>query len=256
LEEGIGFAEQLTPQEVLLDRFGCARALKLSAPAEGNTRPEPGSSARAALASEASGQRGDSIVPAHSASEDARERTDDTRPEPGSSARAALTSEASGQRGDSIVRAHSASEDARERTDDTRPEPGSSAREVVLPARSILVAAGTQPNTVLGREEPQHVRIDGKYFQSFDEDGRKVAPERITNPAAAHVLMSLRADGRAISFFGDLHPSFAGNVVKAMASAKRGYPVVSRMLARLAPSTLAPSALIARLTGELRATVH
>ena len=39
-----------------------------------------------ALASEASGQRGDR---AHSASEDARERADDTRPEPGSTARAA-----------------------------------------------------------------------------------------------------------------------------------------------------------------------
>ena len=42
----------------------------------------------AALASEASDQRGDSIMRAHSASEDARERADDTRPEPGSSARA------------------------------------------------------------------------------------------------------------------------------------------------------------------------
>jgi glycerol-3-phosphate acyltransferase PlsX len=43
---------------------------------------------RAALASEASGQRGNSEVSAHSASEDARECADDTRPEPGSSARA------------------------------------------------------------------------------------------------------------------------------------------------------------------------
>jgi tetratricopeptide (TPR) repeat protein len=42
-----------------------------------------------ALASEASGQRDNSIVRAHSASEDARKRADDTRPEPGSSARAA-----------------------------------------------------------------------------------------------------------------------------------------------------------------------
>ena len=41
-----------------------------------------------ALASEASGQRGDFKVRAPSASEDARERADDTRPEPGSSARA------------------------------------------------------------------------------------------------------------------------------------------------------------------------
>jgi hypothetical protein len=43
----------------------------------------------AALTSEASGQRGDSKVRAHSASEDARERAGDTRPEPGSSARIA-----------------------------------------------------------------------------------------------------------------------------------------------------------------------
>src|SRR3954468_4512669 len=41
-----------------------------------------------ALASEARGQRGDSQIRAHSASEDARERADDTRPEPGSSPRA------------------------------------------------------------------------------------------------------------------------------------------------------------------------
>jgi ABC-type Fe3+/spermidine/putrescine transport system ATPase subunit len=42
-----------------------------------------------ALASEASGQRGDSKARAHSASEDARERADGTPPELGSSARAA-----------------------------------------------------------------------------------------------------------------------------------------------------------------------
>jgi NAD(P)H-flavin reductase len=68
--------------------------------------------------------------------------------------------------------------------------------------------------------------------------------------------MSLREDGRAISFFGDLHPSFAGNVVKAMASAKQGYPVVSRILSRQAPSSISPQALIARLNEELRASVH
>ena len=44
----------------------------------------------AALASEASGQRGDPKVRAHSTSDDARKRADDTPPEPGSSARARL----------------------------------------------------------------------------------------------------------------------------------------------------------------------
>jgi NADPH-dependent glutamate synthase beta subunit-like oxidoreductase/NAD(P)H-flavin reductase len=175
LEEGIAFAERLTPEEVLLDQFGAARALRLS-----STQASSNGQADAPTAT----------------------------------------------------------------------------RDVVMPARSILVAAGTQPNTVLGREEPQHVTIDGKYFQAFDENGQKVAPERVTKPSAAHVLMSVRADGRAISFFGDLHPSFAGNVVKAMASAKQGYPVVSRVLARQAPSALVPAELIARLDDELRPSVH
>ena len=65
-------------------------------------------------------------------------------------------------------------------------------------------------------------------------------PERISKPDRAYVLMSLRPDGRAISFFGDLHPSFSGNVVKAMASAKQGYPVVSRMLAAKRPAEPTP----------------
>jgi hypothetical protein len=33
-----------------------------------------------------------------------------------------------------------------------------------------------------------------------------------------------------MSFFGDLHNEYAGNVVKAMASAKHGYPVISELL--------------------------
>ena len=41
------------------------------------------------------------------------------------------------------------------------------------------------------------------------------------SPSQLAVLMSLRPDGKAISFFGDLHPSFSGNVVKAMGGAKR-----------------------------------
>ncbi|MDE1932287.1 MAG: FAD-dependent oxidoreductase, partial [Alphaproteobacteria bacterium] len=39
---------------------------------------------------------------------------------------------------------------------------------VTLPAKTILVAAGTQPNTVLGREDPHNVKLDGRYFQAYD----------------------------------------------------------------------------------------
>ncbi len=128
--------------------------------------------------------------------------------------------------------------------------------EVVLPARTILVAAGTQPNTVLAREDPAHVALDGRYFQALDEEGNKVTPQRVAKPDAAHVLMSQMEDGRAVSFWGDLHPSFAGNVVKAMGGATRGYPVVSRTLAHRAPSAPTPETLKVRLDDELRARVH
>jgi len=111
--------------------------------------------------------------------------------------------------------------------------------EAVLPARAILVAAGTQPNTVLAREDGR-IALDGKYFQAIDEDGNPVVPARaLSKPDAAYVLMHRAEDGRCISFFGDLHPSFFGNVVKAMGSAKRGYPVVSRALAARPPATAA-----------------
>jgi len=127
---------------------------------------------------------------------------------------------------------------------------------VTLAARSILVAAGTQPNTVLSREHPDTFFVNGRYFQAVDEEGNPVDPERLAKPDKAHVLLSIRPDGRSMSFFGDLHPSFAGNVVKAMASAKRGYPVVSRTLERMKQAKGDPAALLERLNREWRAVVH
>ena len=95
----------------------------------------------------------------------------------------------------------------------------------ILPARTILVAAGTQPNTVLAREDRAHFALDGRYFELRREDGSIASPlPGLAKPAQPAVLTHIRADGRAISFFGDLHPSYHGNVVKAMASARQGYP--------------------------------
>ncbi|MBK8540185.1 MAG: FAD-dependent oxidoreductase [Ardenticatenia bacterium] len=133
--------------------------------------------------------------------------------------------------------------------------------ETTLPARSILVAAGTVPNTVLAREQGG-ILLDGKFFQAVDEDGEPVTPERKVKPAAVHVLMNPgAADGDAdqagrASFFGDLHPSFAGNVVAAMASARAGYGVIGKSLARRAPRGGTAPDLFARLNEELRPTVH
>ncbi|HEY3458256.1 MAG TPA: hypothetical protein VGK64_26990, partial [Bryobacteraceae bacterium] len=108
----------------------------------------------------------------------------------------------------------------------------------------------------LAREDEHNFRLDGRYFQAVDEDGQPVKPERIAKPAHPQVLISLRPDGRAMSFFGDLHPSFSGNVVKAMGGAKQGYPVVSRVLARRTAEAPAPQELVDRLNQELRAVVE
>src|SRR5665213_3523211 len=126
-----------------------------------------------------------------------------------------------------------------------------------LPARTILIAAGTQPNTVLAREDGEHFELDGKYFRLLDEDGQPVTPLRgHVKPDVPAVLTDIRSDGRATSFFGDLHPSYHGNVVKAMASAKAGYPIVSRMLARVAAAADGDDrAFFARIADELCATV-
>ena len=129
--------------------------------------------------------------------------------------------------------------------------------QVTLPARTVLIAAGTQPNTVLAREDAPHFHLAGKYFRLLDEDGREVTPVKgLAKPAAPAVLTEIRADGRATSFFGDLHPSYAGNVVKAMASATQGAPIVSRMLARVAPASPDnDAAFFGKLDHEFRATV-
>ena len=128
--------------------------------------------------------------------------------------------------------------------------------EATLPARAILVAAGTQPNTVLARED-HRIKLDGRYFQAVDENGEKVEPVRgLAKPDQAHVLMHRAENGRFISFFGDLHPSFFGNVVKAMGGAKRGYPVVSRALAAQPPTAVTGTDLIAAARDALTATVH
>jgi NAD(P)H-flavin reductase len=60
-----------------------------------------------------------------------------------------------------------------------------------------------------------------------------------------------------VSFFGDLHPSFFGNVVKAMGGVKQGYPTVSRVLQQVVPaSALSDEAFAELLNAELRPTVH
>ncbi len=128
---------------------------------------------------------------------------------------------------------------------------------LALPARTVLFAAGTSPNTVIAREEPDLLALDDGWFRAIDDAGAAVEPELLAKPTRTDILAAMRADGRTVSVYGDTHPSFAGNVVKAMASAKRGAPQVSAWLAAQAAADDGEAgAFLARVTEGLRARIE
>jgi NADPH-dependent glutamate synthase beta subunit-like oxidoreductase/NAD(P)H-flavin reductase len=109
-------------------------------------------------------------------------------------------------------------------------------QEVTLPARAVCYAAGTTPNTVCEREAPGTFQLDAdeRFFQRHklvaDGDGWQL--EAVNGPSREAFFMSYNQDGRFVSFYGDNHPDFAGNVVKAMASSKHGVRQVNRLFAK------------------------
>ncbi|MET0404406.1 MAG: FAD-dependent oxidoreductase [Cystobacter sp.] len=109
-----------------------------------------------------------------------------------------------------------------------------------MAARTVCVAAGTAPNVTYEKEYPGTFELDEnkEYFRSYElaeaPEGFSLTEVQPVEDIAAKVgfFTSYRKDGHFISYFGDNHPTYAGNVVKAMASAKDGYPEVARLYAR------------------------
>ncbi|HEV3485421.1 MAG TPA: FAD-dependent oxidoreductase, partial [Vicinamibacterales bacterium] len=134
---------------------------------------------------------------------------------------------------------------------------------VELPARTVMIAAGTSPNVIYEKEHPGTFKLDKwkQFFQSYSL-GQEL--ELIEDDEASRdrgFFTSYQHPSRReklITFYGDNHPKYAGNVVKAMASAKHGYPEVVNVLGRdLPPQPVEQwNALIARLDDGLIARVH
>ncbi len=145
--------------------------------------------------------------------------------------------------------------------------------KVEVPLRSLFIAAGTSPNTIYESEHPYTFRMAAKFFQRYephwedDSDLPELVPmddtalPKLGKPAP---FTSYHKDGRYISFYGDNHPVYAGNVVKAMASAKDGYPYVVKLfekeLASLDPADQTQRdndlrRLFSHLENELQANV-
>lgn len=98
---------------------------------------------------------------------------------------------------------------------------------VTYPARTVCVAAGTSPNVIYEKEKPGTFKLD-EWRQFFlphklerNGDGKLHAVEAAKGEPG--FFTSYEHDGKFISYYGDNHPQYAGNVVKAMASAKHGY---------------------------------
>jgi NADPH-dependent glutamate synthase beta subunit-like oxidoreductase/NAD(P)H-flavin reductase len=139
---------------------------------------------------------------------------------------------------------------------------------VEMPAFTVCVAAGTSPNVIYEKEYPGTFELDdkGRYFRPYmartDGEGN-VTLERATQ-ARDGFFTSYCRDGRTVSFYGDNHPHYAGSVVRAMASAKDGYPQVAGLFADEPARDAADQAsrdarrraLFTTLDAELVPTVH
>ncbi len=100
---------------------------------------------------------------------------------------------------------------------------------IELAAKTLCVAAGTSPNTMYEKEHPGTALLGrGGYFAPHRAERDASGELRLSADPSGFFTSYLR-DGRVVSYYGDNHPRFAGSVVRAMASAKTGYPQVSAL---------------------------
>ena len=125
-----------------------------------------------------------------------------------------------------------------------------------VPARCVMVAAGTSPNVIYEKEHPGTFKLDkyNQFFQSYATSGNELIE-------GEGFFTSYQRGEKRITFYGDNHPKYAGNVVKAMASAKDGYPHVAALFSKELAGTQEERderwrELIATLDDGLVARVH
>lgn len=105
--------------------------------------------------------------------------------------------------------------------------------EVRLPARSILVATGTQPNTAYEFEHRGTFnRLNLQYQHYEDEEGELIVAHGVQHCKDPEFgpFTSYHKKNHRVSLVGDTHPVFHGSVVKAIASGMRTYPKILEIL--------------------------
>ena len=107
----------------------------------------------------------------------------------------------------------------------------------VLPARSVFVATGARLNVAY---EFEH-RGTFQRRHSFEYQTYEVVEQQlkaINNPTHVKAspfgpFTSYQEQNKKVTFIGDTHPLFHGSVVKAIASAKRTYPLICSSLSQI-----------------------
>lgn len=123
-----------------------------------------------------------------------------------------------------------------------------------LPARTVLVAIGTKPNTSYEQEHPHTFLLQKNgYFSPHRAERKEGYIQLDSDPRG--VFTSYQQGDHTVGFYGDGHPYASGSVVKAMASAKRGFLQVAALYP---PKAKAQDffALCKQLDAQLQAVVY
>lgn len=105
--------------------------------------------------------------------------------------------------------------------------------EVRLPARSILVATGTQPNTAYEFEHRgtfNRLNLQYQHYEDIDNELNVAHGVEHCKDEQFGPFTSYHKGDHRVSLIGDTHPVFHGNVVKAIASGLRTYPKILALL--------------------------
>jgi NADPH-dependent glutamate synthase beta subunit-like oxidoreductase len=98
-----------------------------------------------------------------------------------------------------------------------------------LDVKTLFYATGTEANTHYAHEHPQELSMKSTAFQS--QNGQRP-------------FLHNSIGQNYVSTYGDLDPEYAGSVVKAMASAKKGYPLIDHALFQRPPLAADPQQLL------------
>jgi NAD(P)H-flavin reductase len=104
---------------------------------------------------------------------------------------------------------------------------------IAIPARSIFVATGTQPNTAYEFEHRGTFTRVGLQYQHYEDmDNELVVAHGVTHCKDPQFgpFTSYHKNDKRVSLIGDTHPVFHGSVVKAIASGMKTYPKILAVL--------------------------